>query len=51
MQQRGEMWGIDMPKLEIAPDFVLTDTKGQEVRLSDYRAKRNVVLSFLRGFA
>jgi len=29
-----------------APDFELTDTEGQAVRLSDYRGKRNVVLAF-----
>jgi cytochrome oxidase Cu insertion factor (SCO1/SenC/PrrC family) len=29
-----------------APDFALTDTEGQTVRLSDYRGKRNVVLAF-----
>ena len=29
-----------------APDFELTDTEGQKVRLSDFRGKRNVVLAF-----
>lgn len=29
-----------------APDFELTDTEGQKVRLSDYRGKKNVVLAF-----
>jgi peroxiredoxin len=29
-----------------APDFALTDTEGQTVRLSDYRGKKNVVLAF-----
>ncbi len=32
-----------------APDFTLTSIDGQEVRLSDYRG-RKVVLVFLRGF-
>jgi cytochrome oxidase Cu insertion factor (SCO1/SenC/PrrC family) len=29
-----------------APDFELTDTDGQKVRLSDFRGKKNVVLAF-----
>ena len=29
-----------------APDFVLTDTNGGEVRLSDFRGKKNVALAF-----
>ena len=29
-----------------APDFALTDTEGQSVRLSDFRGKKNVVLAF-----
>jgi peroxiredoxin len=31
---------------EPAPDFVLTDTAGKEVKLSDYKGKKNVVLAF-----
>jgi peroxiredoxin (alkyl hydroperoxide reductase subunit C) len=34
----------------IAPDFALNDHRGQEVRLSDYGGKRNVLLVFNRGF-
>jgi len=33
-----------------APDFVLTDTQGQKIHLSDYRGKQHVVLVFNRGF-
>jgi peroxiredoxin len=33
-----------------APDFELTDTAGQPVRLSDYIGKKHVVLVFNRGF-
>ena len=40
-----------MEKLEMAPDFVLTDTEGKVVRLSQYRGSKNVLLEFLRGFA
>ena len=29
-----------------APDFELTDTEGQPVRLADFRGKKNVVLAF-----
>jgi peroxiredoxin len=32
-----------------APEFTLTSTRGEDVRLSDYRG-RLVVLVFLRGF-
>jgi peroxiredoxin len=34
---------------EHAPDFELRDTRGHQIRLSDYRG-RAVVLAFLRGF-
>jgi cytochrome oxidase Cu insertion factor (SCO1/SenC/PrrC family) len=29
-----------------APEFALTDTEGQTVKLSDFRGKKNVVLAF-----
>lgn len=42
------------PKLitpgEPAPEFELTDVKGNLVRLADYRGSKTVVLAFLRGF-
>jgi cytochrome oxidase Cu insertion factor (SCO1/SenC/PrrC family) len=31
---------------DTAPDFSLTDTEGQTVKLSDFRGKKNVVLAF-----
>lgn len=33
-----------------APDFSLRDYQGNEVRLSDYKGKSNVLLVFNRGF-
>ncbi len=33
-----------------APDFVLKDFRGREVRLSDYEGRKNVLLVFNRGF-
>ena len=34
----------------LAPDFVLDDYRGQEVRLSQYRGHKHVLLVFNRGF-
>lgn len=31
---------------DVAPDFTLTDTSGNQVKLSDFRGKKNVVLAF-----
>jgi peroxiredoxin len=33
-----------------APDFTLTDFKGQQVCLSDFQERQNVLLVFNRGF-
>lgn len=34
-----------------APDFTLMDIHGNEVRLSDFKGRKNVLLIFNRGFA
>jgi peroxiredoxin len=33
-----------------APDFTLTDFNGRDVRMSDFRGRKNVLLVFNRGF-
>ncbi|MBN1613004.1 MAG: redoxin domain-containing protein [Deltaproteobacteria bacterium] len=39
-----------MAEFKAAPDFELTDSEGRQVRLSDYKGRRHVVLIFNRGF-
>lgn len=34
----------------VAPDFTLTDTHGNTVKLSDFRGNKSVVLIFNRRF-
>ena len=43
----GKRIQLDQP----APDFTLTDANEQQVSLSDFKNKRNVLLVFNRGFA
>lgn len=35
---------------QTAPDFQLTDYKGQLIKLSNFKGQKNVVLVFNRGF-
>jgi peroxiredoxin len=35
---------------QLAADFSLTDVRGREIRLADYRETSNVLLVFNRGF-
>jgi peroxiredoxin len=35
---------------QVAPDFALDDYRGKQVRLADYRGKKNVLLVFNRTF-
>lgn len=44
------MSGIELGESKPAPDFELTDSEGRQVRLSDYKGDRHVVLIFNRGF-
>lgn len=42
-----------MPKVEMntkAPDFILEDFSGEQFKLSDYQAKKNILLVLNRGF-
>jgi len=41
---------IEAKQATLAPEFSMTDSEGNTVRLSDYRGKKNVVLVFNRGF-
>jgi len=41
---------IDAKIGSIAPDFKLKATNGQEIALSDFRGKKNVVLFFIREY-
>jgi peroxiredoxin Q/BCP len=42
---------IDRVKVgQPAPDFTLEDSDGKAISLSDFRAKKSVVLVFYRGY-
>ena len=44
------MSDIKRGEVKPAPNFELTDFEGRQVRLSDYKGARHVVLIFNRGF-
>ena len=48
MFERGKM--TKLHEGTIAPDFTLTDTRGQSVTLSAFQGDRHVVLVLNRGF-
>jgi peroxiredoxin len=41
---------IDKKKALLAPDFSVTDSEGRNIKLSDFKGKKNVMLVFNRGF-
>jgi len=45
----GEVRNAKLKVGDEAPDFKLRDHTGRFIRLSDYRGKKNVVISFLPG--
>lgn len=49
MKTKEKNW-LMFEKGETAPDFTASNTDGHQVRLSDYKNKRNVMLIFNRGF-
>lgn len=48
-----ELPGVDLERVQVgdpAPDFSLVSLAGPVVTLSDFRAKKNVILVFYRGY-
>ena len=45
-----ELAMTEISETTMAPDFALTDVKGNMVRLSDYRGTKHIILVFNRGF-
>jgi peroxiredoxin len=39
-----------VPLNKIAPDFEINNYQGKKIHLSDYKAKKNILLVFNRGF-
>jgi len=49
MKTKEKNW-LMFEKGETAPDFTASNTEGHQVRRSDYKNKKNVMLIFNRGF-
>jgi peroxiredoxin len=41
---------IDRKEALLAPDFNVKDSEGHNIKLSDFKGKKNVMLVFNRGF-
>jgi peroxiredoxin len=41
---------LDRQTALMAPDFSANDSEGRQVKLSDYKGKKNIMLVFNRGF-
>jgi len=40
----------DKKAFKTAPDFTAADTAGRNIKLSDFRGRKNVMVIFNRGF-
>jgi peroxiredoxin len=45
-QQTPKLPQINLKVGDVAPDFSLTDTDGNTIKLSDFKGKKSVVLAF-----
>ncbi len=45
-QQRGNVPHTNLKVGDVAPDFTMPDNTNKQVKLSDFRGKKNVILAF-----
>ncbi len=45
-QQRGNVAHTNLKVGDVAPDFTMPDNTNKQVKLSDFRGKKNVILAF-----